>query len=121
MNELLPYLKSIAESLKKMGVTSVSAKGCASSVSATGNITIGGMSLVGIEEVLRLALIAYETETEGGVETTTAISVLDMLGEDFVKMLHDAMFVTVTEEHDGQQVEVEKSVYELITKDISEI
>ena len=67
---------------------------------------------------------AKTTRSAARVTTTTASSNSNSnatLSRSLEALVTAAFFMTVTEEQDGQEVEVTKSVFDVITNDLSEL
>lgn len=133
-NAILPYLKTIAEALEKISASGIGTSG-ATTVGA-GDISMSGLDFASIADQIDAGLVTttteeQEPETEGEDPTvvTTKTSTMETLREGVRHELHEAFFITVTEEvpvEDGEEGEtietfVEKSVFEVIKDDISEL
>lgn len=133
-NAILPYLKTIAEALEKISASGIGSSG-ATTVGA-GDISTAGLDFASIADQIDAGLVTttteeQEPETEGEDPTvvTTKTSTMETLREGVRHELHEAFFITVTEEvpvEDGEEGEtietfVEKSVFEVIKDDISEL
>lgn len=112
MNAELPYLKRIADALKKISASGIGGTTViASGGSSSSSVNVGGsVNTAAINEMLETALIA--TVTEG--QTEVQKSVYDVIKDEMTAKLHDALVTTVTE----QSVQVEKSIFDLILADI---
>ena len=133
-NAILPYLKTIAEALEKISASGIGTSG-ATTVGA-GDTSTAGLDFASIADQIDAGLVTTtseeqepETEGEDPVVVTTKTSTMEMLREGVRHELHEAFFITVTEEmpvEDGEEGEtietfVEKSVFEVIKDDISEL
>ena len=105
-NASLPYLKQIAEALKKYSGAS------GSSTSISGITVSGGGSDSG--EVAKSLETGLFAETEGA-QGTVSKSAIELLKDELVKILHDAMYVTVTE----GRLPVEKSAFAIMTEKLA--
>ena len=117
MNAELPYLKRIADALKKLavngwgGTSSSSSSGTGSSASSAS--LSGAVNTADINGKVMDAL----TQTETVDETTVTRSVYDAASEEIIDTLHDALFISITQEG----VTTEKSVLQAIREDIEAI
>lgn len=116
-NASLPYLKEIADALRKISGSWSATGGGSSSASVAGNIDLSGLNFDGIADAIEAGLVVTMTEDE---ETVTRPA-LNILGNDIIATLHDAFFINVIEGEGSSAEEVEKSVFEVIKDDISEI
>lgn len=116
MNAEIQYLKEIADSLKKLGNAGITGS---SAVSATGTISIGGAGFKAIADKIADGLIATIEEQEEGQAVSREVSVIDIVRDALLEVLHQANFITVQEQQGGQTVQVEKSIFEVIKDDIA--
>lgn len=117
MNAELPYLKRIADALKKL---SANGWGSASSSSSSGTgSSASSASLSGAVNTADIngKVMGALTETETVDEATVTRSVYDVAGEEIIATLHDALFISETQEG----VTTEKSVLQAIREDIEAI
>jgi len=117
MQSLLPYLKDIADALKRMvglGSDTSASGGSAtnSSVRVTNNVDTESIS-----DKITGALVETVEVDDDEVQK----SVFETVGNEAVELLHEALFITVEEEEGGQTVDVEKSIFEVIYDDITAI
>lgn len=105
-NASLPYLKQIAEALKKYS----GANGSSTSISGI-TVSGGGSDSGEVAKSLETGLFA---ETEGE-QWTVSKSAIELLKDELVKILHDAMYVTVTE----GRLPVEKSAFAIMTEKLA--
>ena len=105
-NASLPYLKQIAEALKKYS----GASGSSTSISGI-TVSGGGSDSGDVAKSLETGLFA---ETEGA-QGTVSKSAIELLKDELVKILHDAMYVTVTE----GRLPVEKSAFAIMTEKLA--
>lgn len=117
MNAELPYLKRIADALKRL---SANGWGSASSSSSSGTgSSASSASLSGAVNTADIngKVMGALTETETVEEATVTRSIYDVASEEIIATLHDALFVSETQEG----VTTEKSVLQAIREDIEAI
>ena len=88
-NGTLPYLKDIADSLKK------AARTAGGTTKASGEISLGNLDTEGVSDVLEQGLIGTVEEEQEGQTVEVEKSQFQILADDLTELLHKAMFMTV--------------------------